>query len=106
VTYHAACHLRAQGIGLRSRDLLQLTGAEVTTVEQCSGIDGMWGLRAGNEQQSMAIGRKLAMQIDAAGNSVVAGGCSLANTAIAEQTGTTPSHPLSVLARAYGIPEG
>jgi Fe-S oxidoreductase len=106
VTYHAACHLRAQGIGLRSRDLLELTGAKVTTVQQCSGIDGMWGLRAGNEQLSIPIARKLAAQIDIAGNAVVAGDCNLANTAIAEQTGLAPSHPLSLLARAYGIPEG
>jgi glycerol-3-phosphate dehydrogenase subunit C len=36
---------------------------------------------------------------------VVSGDCSLANTAIAEQTGATPSHPISVVARAYGIPQ-
>jgi Fe-S oxidoreductase len=105
ITYHAACHLRAQQVGSASRDLLELTGAEVTTVQQCSGIDGMWGLRAGNEQLAIPIARKLAEQIDAAGSSVVAGDCSLANTAIAEQTGLTPSHPISLLARAYGIRE-
>jgi glycerol-3-phosphate dehydrogenase subunit C len=66
----------------------------------------MWGLRAGNEGLSIPIAGKLGEQIAAAGNAVVAGDCSLANTAIAEQTGVAPSHPLSVLARAYGIPEG
>jgi Fe-S oxidoreductase len=105
VTYHAACHLRAQNIGLTSRDLLRLTGAEVTTIQQCSGIDGMWGLRAGNEQRSLPFARTLGEQIDAAGSSAVAGDCTLANTAIAEQTGLEPSHPISLLARAYGIPE-
>lgn len=29
ITYHAPCHLRAQHVGLKSRDLLELTGAEV-----------------------------------------------------------------------------
>lgn len=105
ITYHAACHLRAQNIGFKSRDLLKLTGAKVKTVQQCSGIDGMWGLRAENEQLSMPIARKLGEQIDKAGGAVVCGDCNLANTAIAEQTGMTPAHPLSVLARAYGIPE-
>jgi Fe-S oxidoreductase len=105
VTYHAACHQRAQNIGSGSRDLLELMGAEVVTVEQCSGIDGMWGLRAGNEPLSIPIARRLGEQIDGAGNAVVAGDCNLANTAIVEQTGLTPSHPLSLLARAYGIPE-
>ena len=34
---------------------------------------------------------------------MVAGDCNLANTAIAEQTGEDPQHPLQVVARAYGI---
>jgi len=36
---------------------------------------------------------------------VVAGDCHLANTAINEQTGEEPLHPLQLIARAYGIPE-
>jgi hypothetical protein len=47
----------------------------------------------------------LGEQIDAAGRPTVVGDCTLANTAIAEQTGLVPSHPISLLARAYGIPE-
>lgn len=108
ITYHAACHLRAQNIGLTSRDLMQLTGAKVGLVQQCSGIDGMWGFRDGNEQIAIPIAKQLAERIEQAGGghpgTVVSGDCSLANTAIAEQTGATPSHPLSVIARAYGIP--
>ncbi len=34
---------------------------------------------------------------------LIAGDCHLANTAITEQTGKVPLHPLQVLARAYGI---
>jgi Fe-S oxidoreductase len=105
VTYHAACHQRAQNIERGSRELLELMGANVATVQQCSGIDGMWGLRAGNEPLSIPIARKMGAEIDGAGNAVVAGDCHLANTAIVEQTGLIPSHPLSLLARAYGIPE-
>ncbi len=105
ITYHAACHVRAQNVGLMSRDLLRLVGATVTTVEGCSGVDGMWGLRAGNEHLALPMARQLAERIDAAGGSIVAGDCNLANTAIAEQTGSAPAHPISLLARAYGIPE-
>jgi hypothetical protein len=36
---------------------------------------------------------------------VVTGDCHLANTAINEQTGREPLHPLQLVARAYGIPE-
>jgi glycerol-3-phosphate dehydrogenase subunit C len=74
-------------------------------VQQCSGIDGLWGYRAGNEDISVPIARKLGEQIVQADGDVVAGNCLLANTAIAEQTGLVASHPLQVLARAYGIPE-
>ena len=36
----------------KSRDLMKLTGARIKLVQQCSGIDGMWGLRAENAELS------------------------------------------------------
>ena len=105
VTYHTPCHLKAQNIGLKSRDLIKLTGAKVKLVQQCSGIDGMWGLRAENTDISVPIAGKLADEIRRADGDVVAGDCHLANTAITEQTGEVPMHPLQLVARAYGIPE-
>lgn len=105
VTYHTPCHLKAQNAGLKSRDLMKLTGAKVKLVQQCSGIDGMWGLRAKNADISIAIAGKLGDEIRRAGGDVVAGDCHLANTAITEQTGEIPQHPLQVIARAYGIAE-
>jgi glycerol-3-phosphate dehydrogenase subunit C len=103
ITYHLPCHLRAQDIGVTSRDLMALTGADVELVQQCSGTAGMWGLRAGNEEIALPIAKKLGEHIDEAGGDIVAGDCHLANTAIVEQTGRTPRHPLQVMARAYGI---
>jgi glycerol-3-phosphate dehydrogenase subunit C len=105
VTYHTPCHLKAQNIGLKSRDLIKLTGARVVLVQQCSGIDGMWGLRAENTGISVPMAGRLGEAVRAAGGDAVAGDCHLANTAIAEQTGESPMHPLQVVARAYGIPE-
>ncbi|MFM9112177.1 MAG: heterodisulfide reductase-related iron-sulfur binding cluster [Actinomycetota bacterium] len=105
VTYHTPCHLRAQNIGLKSRDLMKLTGAKIKLVQQCSGIDGMWGLRAENAHLSLPIGEKLGQMVKDAGGDVVTGDCHLANTAINEQTGNKPVHPLQMIARAYGIPE-
>jgi Fe-S oxidoreductase len=105
ITYHAPCHLRAQNIGMKSRDLLKLTGSKIKLIQTCSGIDGMWGLRAENADMSIPIARKLADEIEAAEGDEIAGDCHLANTAITEQTGKSPSHPLQLLARAYGIPE-
>jgi Fe-S oxidoreductase len=105
VTYHVPCHLKAQNIGLKSRDLIKLTGAKVKVVQQCSGIDGMWGLRAENTDISVPIAKKLADEIRRADGDAIAGDCNLANTAIAEQTGQQPQHPLELVARAYGIPK-
>jgi Fe-S oxidoreductase len=105
VTYHAPCHLRAQNIGLRSRDLLKAMGAKVTVVAECSGIDGTWGYRAEHLEASRQVARKMATAIERAGGDVVAGDCHLANGGILQETGRTPVHPVSLLARAYGIPE-
>ncbi|MEY2588338.1 MAG: glycerol-3-phosphate dehydrogenase subunit [Acidimicrobiaceae bacterium] len=105
VTYHAPCHLRAQNIGLKSRDLLKLTGTKVTVVAECSGIDGTWGLRAEHIESSRGVAKKMANAINKAGNDVVAGDCSLAHVAIVQETGKSPVHPVQLFARAYGIPE-
>lgn len=94
VTYHAPCHLRAQNIGLRSRDLLKLTGTKVTVLAECSGIDGTWGYRAENYESSRRVARKLTAGIERAGNDVVAGDCALANGGITQETGTVPLHPI------------
>lgn len=104
LTYHAPCHLRAQSVGLKSRDLMKLTGARITVVAECSAIDGTWGYREENYEISRTVGRKLAGAIERAGNEVVAGDCHLANGGILQETGTRPVHPVQVVARAYGIP--
>jgi Fe-S oxidoreductase len=103
IAYHAPCHLRAQNIGLRSRDLLKLTGAKVTVVQNCSGIDGTWGLRSENYELARKVAGPLVSAVEKANAEVVAGDCHLANGAILEETGQEPLHPLQVLARAYGL---
>src|SRR3546814_18388289 len=60
VTYHAPCHLRAQNVGLKSRDLMKLTGAKITVVAECSGIDGTWGYRAEKYAMSRNVATKMA----------------------------------------------
>jgi hypothetical protein len=118
ITYHAASHLRAQKIGLPSRDLLKLMGAKVNLVEQSSGVESLAGLRTIKADSSQWASKQLGQRVaDASGRykspdagsagvvdgDVVCGDCHLSNTAIAEQTGVVPLHPLQSLARAYGI---
>jgi glycerol-3-phosphate dehydrogenase subunit C len=104
-TYHAPCHLRAQNIGLKSRDVLKLTGTKLTVVAECSGIDGTWGLRAENFEISRGVAKKMADAMRKADSEAIAGDCSLANGGIVLETGRVPLHPMQQLARAYGIPE-
>jgi glycerol-3-phosphate dehydrogenase subunit C len=105
ITWQAACHYRAQQMGPKSRDLMQLTGAKVQMVERCSAIDGTWGLRAENVDMARQVAKPLMETIREAETELVAGDCQLSNTAIAEGAGRRPLHPLQVLARAYGLPE-
>jgi glycerol-3-phosphate dehydrogenase subunit C len=105
ILWHAACHYRAQQIGPKSRDLMALTGAKVQMVERCTAIDGTWGLRAENVEMAKKIIKPLAEQIERSDAQLIAGDCHLANTAIDEETGRAPLHPLQVVARAYGLDE-
>lgn len=103
ITYHAACHLRVQELAADGRDLLRLTGADVEVVEGCAGTGATWGFRTENEAIATSMAERLgAHVVDTAGD-VVTGDCNLANTAIAEQAGLRPVHPMQVMARAYGI---
>ena len=105
ILWQAACHYRAQQIGPKSKQLMELTGAQVTMVERCSAIDGTWGLRAENLEMAKRVAKPLMDRVRESEDQLVAGDCHLANTAIKEATDKTPSHPMQVVARAYGIEE-
>jgi glycerol-3-phosphate dehydrogenase subunit C len=103
VTYHVPCHLQAQNIGLKSRDLMKLTGTTIQLANQCSGIDGMWGYRAENQALQQQVIQPLVRTIEQQDAPVVVGDCHLANGGINDATGRQPIHPMEFLARAYGI---
>ena len=103
VTYHVACHLQAQNIGLKSRDLLKVAGVKATLVQQCSGIDGTWGYRAENYELARKVAAPLKRKVEEAGHEVVCGDCHLANGSIEQETGIRPVHPMQLVARAYGL---
>jgi glycerol-3-phosphate dehydrogenase subunit C len=105
IVWHAACHYRAQQIGPRSSQLMQLTGAKVQMVERCSAIDGTWGLRAENMEMARRVAKPLMEKVRDSDAQLVAGDCQLANVAIEDGSGKRPVHPLQVLARAYGLEE-
>ncbi len=103
ITYHCACHLRAQMNGYKARDLMKLTGAKINLVQECSGIDGTWGYRKKNADLALKVSEPLISKIKSQEDSVVTGDCHLANVSITEQSETHVMHPIELIAKAYGI---
>jgi glycerol-3-phosphate dehydrogenase subunit C len=104
VAYHAPCHLRAQNIGFRSRDLLNLVADEVVLVDACSGVDGTWGMQARFHDTSLGIAKKMLGAIEGAAPDQIATDCPLSALRIEEGLGRKALHPIVLLRHAYGIP--
>ena len=104
VLYQVPCHLKVQDIGFKSRDLLQLIpGAEVVTVEKCTGHDGTWSMKTEYFPMSMKYGSPVFAAVAAERPDVVATDCPLAGVQIHQGTGQRPKHPIQVVAEAYGL---
>jgi Fe-S oxidoreductase len=104
IAYHAPCHLRAQNIGFRSRDLLKLAADEVVLVDACSGVDGTWGMQKRFHDESMKVAKGMLKRIDESAPDWVSTDCPLAALRIKEGLGVQAFHPVVLLNRAYGEP--
>ncbi len=103
VAYHLPCHLKAQNIGFRSRQLLKLAGAEVEMLDHCSGVDGTWGMQARWYSQSLKVASKLLDGVRRLEPDQIASDCPLAALRIQEGTGRRALHPIVLLRDAYGL---
>jgi len=102
VAYHAPCHLRAQGVGFKGRDLLRkIPGVEARTVLECCGHDGTYAMSVEGFEPSARIGRRSFDGMGAADAAVWATDCPLAALQFQQHAGVKPMHPMSILARAY-----
>jgi len=103
VAYHAPCHLRAQAVGFKGRDLLRkIPGVTPTTTMECCGHDGTYAMKTEGFEVSVRIGKKAFDGMNAAPDAEIwATDCPLAATQFAQHAGRRPMHPMSVLARAY-----
>jgi len=64
VSYHVACHLRVQNIGLKTRDVLQLIpGTSVEPIERCSGHNGTYGVKREFRDKSLKIGKPVMQRV-------------------------------------------
>jgi glycerol-3-phosphate dehydrogenase subunit C len=109
IAYHVPCHLKAQAIGFRSRDLMrQIPGVQISTVEACTAHDGTWAMKKEFFELSMKWGEKAFSAMRDADAKIMATDCPLAAVQIEQATGMRPIHPLEVLSRAYeenGFPD-
>jgi glycerol-3-phosphate dehydrogenase subunit C len=106
LAYHAACHLRAQKIGFPGRILLsKIPGTEVDTVDECSAVDGTWGMKAQYYELGRKYAQKLVRGLSSQSYDAVASDCPLSGLRIAKELGVECFHPVELLNRAYGLPE-
>lgn len=106
VAYHAACHQRVQAIGQRTREFLSLVpDTEVTMVERCSGHDGTYAVKAETYPKAMKIARPVVRRVREADADTYGSDCPMAGRIIEHglDDGSTATHPISMLRRAYGI---
>jgi glycerol-3-phosphate dehydrogenase subunit C len=104
IAYHAACHLRAQKIGYPAMRVLNtLPDTEVELVEQCSAVDGTWGMKTQHYEMGRRYAAKLVQGIEQANPAHVVTDCALSARRIEGETGRAPLHPVEAMAVAYGI---
>ena len=104
VAYHAPCHLRAQKIGFPGvRVLGAVPGTEVSVVEECSAVDGTWGMKAQHYEMGRRYAQKLTRAIERAEAEIVVSDCALAARRILAENRRSALHPVEALADAYGV---
>ena len=104
VAYHAACHLRAQKIGFPGMRVLNVVpGTEVRMVEECSAVDGTWGMKARHYETGRRYAQKLVQGVQSSPPDLVLSDCSLASLRITHESGRQTIHPIEAVAVAYGL---
>lgn len=102
LAYHAPCHLRAQAVGFKGRDLMRkVLGVTPGTVLECCGHDGTYAMKVESFEDSARIGKKAFDDMGAKGAAVWSTDCPLAGMQFQQHAGKKGLHPMTVLARAY-----
>ncbi|HUN27033.1 MAG TPA: heterodisulfide reductase-related iron-sulfur binding cluster [Steroidobacteraceae bacterium] len=115
VSYHVACHLRVQNIGLKTRDVLKLVpDTTVEVIERCSGHNGTYGVKRAFRAAAVRIGTPVAQRVASGAADHYCSDCPMAGhqiESLIDAAGSAaggahpraPEHPLKLLRRAYGI---
>ncbi len=113
VSVHISCQSRAQNMGPKAAEMLRLLPqADIQVIERCSGHGGAWGYRKENFETGLKVGRPVAQRARDGKKACVASECPLAGLHIAQgmerlggetEKPAVVSHPISLVARAYGL---
>lgn len=112
VAVHHACHARAQNMGAKSAEMLKLIPeTRVDLIERCSGHGGTFGVMKETHGLARKVGKPAARQVAKAADAELCSDCPLAckhlgQLLTVETEGAAQprqSHPIEVLARAYGL---
>jgi len=105
ISYHVACHLRVQNIGLKTRDVLQLVpDTEVEAIERCSGHDGSYAVKKEFHEVSKKIAQPVVNKLKRSGADHFISDCPMAAEQIVQDVDEYDArHPMSLLRTAYGI---
>src|SRR3982751_4818304 len=106
ISYHVACHLRVQNIGLKTRDVFKLVpDTTVDVIERCSGHNGTYAVKKEYRAASMKIGRPVMTRVENAHPDHYSSDCPMAGHQIESglKEPKEPDHPLKLLRKAYGI---
>lgn len=106
ISYHAACHLRVQKIGLKTRDLLKkVPETKINVIERCSGHDGTYAVKSEFHDKSMKICRPVVTRVQKAESDYYSSDCPMAGHQISNglKDDSKPHHPLTLLSIAYGL---
>jgi glycerol-3-phosphate dehydrogenase subunit C len=108
LSYHMPCHLRAQNVGYKTRDVLSLLPeTTVRVVEECSGHDGTWSMKKENFEQSLKWGSRAFKEMAEGNPKVTCSDCPLAAIQIEQGNGRRPLNPMQIVAKSYrGEPIG
>ena len=113
VTLHLACHARAQNMGQKGTEMLRLIPEpDIAVIERCSGHGGSWGVKTGNFEKAMKVGKPAARTAAKNDKAYVASECPLAGAHIVQGVEAiegahipVKAHPIELLAKAYGLSE-
>ena len=106
VFYQVACHQRVQNIGQVTKKILELVpNTDVEALERCSGHDGTYGVKKETHEIAIKIATPIVREYKKNEASQFTSDCTLAAHHIVNAMGTKvmPTHPISLIKKAYGI---